>query len=153
MKKLHSKQVGALGVLAIAADLAAQDYFVFTELGDLSKTDLIVMGAEYDPIKVQVKTVKSVNGKITISPKKSGPGYRFRYAKHHADIYAVFVRNLKLCLYVSNTELLRQKSTLTIRTVAAKNGQISGVRLAVTYRSFERALRDCTRCTLPRTRG
>ena len=111
------------------------------------------MGADYDPIKVQVKTAASTNGKVNLSCIKAGPGYRFRYQKHHADIYALYVRNLKLCLYVSNTELLAKRSTLTIRVVAAKSGKKLRTNPMQNYKSFERALRDCTRCTLTRKRG
>lgn len=151
--KLHSKQIGSVGALSVAADLAEQGYYVFTELGDICKTDVIVMGEDYDPVKVQVKTTTSVKGRVFLSSKKAGPGYRFRYQMHHADVYALYVRDLKLCLYVSNTELLKRRSTLTIRVAATKNNQASGVNFGAGYQTFERALRDCTRRTLAKKRG
>ena len=40
---MHTKQSGSLGELKVAADLIARGYAVFTELGDLSKVDLIVL--------------------------------------------------------------------------------------------------------------
>lgn len=56
-RNLHSKAKGALGEIAVAKDLLAQGYQVFVELGDNSKVDLIVLGSDFLPIKVQVKSL------------------------------------------------------------------------------------------------
>lgn len=52
--KLHSKQLGAIGVLRVAAHLMEQGLSVFAEMGDLSRVDLIVL-FENRPIKIQVE--------------------------------------------------------------------------------------------------
>ena len=88
---LHQKQLGNLGELQVAADLVSRGYYVFTELGDICKSDLVVMDETYEPIKVQVKTRHPVSGKVGIKSSKSGPNYSFKYEEKHADIYAVYV--------------------------------------------------------------
>lgn len=136
---MHRKQFGNLGELKIAAQLVGLGYHVFTELGDICKSDLIVLGDDYTPIKLQVKcrTVKS--GAVILSTKKAGPNYRFRYEKKHADIYAMYVPERDLCLYVSNTELLAQ-TTLNIRIDPSLNNNKRLVRFASEYTDFNKAL-------------
>lgn len=143
---LHAKQLGNLGELSVAADLVSQGYYVFTELGDICKADLVVMDKTYKPIKVQVKTASLRNGKISLKSTKAGPNYRFRYEPKHADIYAIYVWERNMILYVSNSELLAHY-TLTIRIDAAKNKQIAGINQASNYLDFKRALRGHTRST------
>jgi hypothetical protein len=150
--ELHTKQLGNLGESAVATDLIGQGYYVFTELGDICKADLLVMDEEYEPIKVQVKAISIRNGKIALKSSKAGPGYRFDYELKHAQVYAVYVPERKLILYISNKELLAL-STLTIRIDPAKNKQIAGTNQASYYTDFKRALRDCTRDTLSINEG
>lgn len=144
---LHKKQLGSLGELKIAYDLVNQGYFVFKELGDNCKSDLIVLDNAYVPIKVQVKCLTTRNGAVQIKSSKDGPSYHFDYQHKHADIYAIYVIDKQTILYISNTELLKY-STLTIRVEKAKNNQ-EKVNKALNYSDFKRALRDCTRDILP----
>lgn len=144
---LHKKQLGNLGELKVASDLINQGYYVFKELGDICKCDLIVLNQDYAPIKVQVKAFNTVKGAISIKSSKDGPNYHFDYEQKHADIYAVFVPDKEIILYISNKELLKY-NTLTIRIDKAKNNQ-QKVNKAENYLNFERALRDCTRDILP----
>lgn len=144
---MHSKQVGSLGELKVAAALTSKGYFVFKELGDNCKSDLIVMAEDYVPIKVQVKACTVVNGAVSVSSHKSGPNYRFRYECKHADIFAVFVVDTQEIFYVLTKDLL-QKQTLTFRVSKARNNQSMGVRQAKDYCDFERVLRGHTPDTL-----
>lgn len=146
---MHTKQLGNVGELRIAADLTNQGYYVFTELGDICKSDLIVMGEDYKPIKVQVKYITSKNGAVFLSCNKAGPNYRFRYENKHADVYAIYVPDHDLCLYVSSQELLAQKSTLTLRIVAHRTELKTLIHWASNYKEFKRALRDYTRSIPP----
>lgn len=140
---LHAKQLGNLGEIKIAADLINQGYYVFKELGDISKADLLVMDETYKPIKVQVKARVSKNGSIAVKSSKSGPNYRFRYEDKHADIYAIYIQDKDIVLYISNTELLKY-GTLTIRIDTPKNNQSKDVNWSTNYTDFKRALRDST---------
>ncbi len=71
--KLHSKQLGAIGVLRVAAHLMSKGLSVFAEMGDLARVDLIVL-VDDQPIKIQVKTRNLKEGKISVDSRKSGPG-------------------------------------------------------------------------------
>lgn len=141
---LHKKQLGNLGELKVAFDLTRQGYSVFKEFGDNCKSDLLVMDEAYVPLKVQVKALTSKDGKITIKSSKSGPNYYFDYEYKHADIFAVYVLDRDLLLYISNTKLLSQ-GALTVRIDEPKNKQHNKVNFLSTYTDFKRALRDCTR--------
>ena len=72
---LHNKTKGALGEIAVAKDLLAKGYQVFAELGDNSRVDLIVMGKDYHPIKIQVKGLQSKHGSVTHRVPRAGPQY------------------------------------------------------------------------------
>lgn len=142
---MHTKQFGNVGELAVASDLAAQGYYVFSELGDICKSDLIVMGNEYAPIKVQVKYITPKSGAVHLRSTKAGPNYRFRYEAKHADVYAIFVPVLNLCLYVSSKELLNKKSELTIRVSPTLNGNKTNINSMEGYKDFKRAAEFTTK--------
>lgn len=144
---MHAKQLGNLGEQTVATELIRKGYYVFKELGDICKSDLIVMDEQYYPIKVQVKCFASKNGAVQVKSSKSGPNYSFKYETKHADIYAIYVYDINKIIYVSNTELLKNKE-LTFRVTFPKNNQTKGVRRIEDYSEFERALRDCTRSSL-----
>lgn len=140
---MHTKQLGNLGELKVASDLVKQGYYVFTELGDICKADLIIIDKDYKPIKVQVKAANTKNGTISIKSHKSGPAYSFPYKHKHADIYAIYVIDKDIILYLSNTKVLSYQ-TLTIRIDPSKNKQIKNVNYKDEFTDFKKALRDCT---------
>ena len=147
---LHKKQLGNLGEMTIAADLISKGYEVFTELGDNSKVDLIALDEDFKPWKIQVKCLSVKNNVVTLNRTKSGPNYRFRYQRKHADIYAVYIYELDMICYVPATLLMQNSKSLTIRTNQTENNQQSGINLASDFSSFEKALRDCM-CDTPPT--
>lgn len=151
-KDLHRKMKGNIGQLAIATDLAKKGYCVFSEMGDLSKTDLIAI-VNGVPILIQVKyRAKSSNGTLEILFGKSGPNYRYMYTKDDFDVIAVYCPDNNMCLYISNKELER-KGSVYIRIDRTKQGQEKKVRYFTEFLSFERALRDYTPRTLPSNVG
>ncbi|MFQ5571814.1 MAG: group I intron-associated PD-(D/E)XK endonuclease [Rhodothermales bacterium] len=143
---MHAKQSGSLGELKVAADLIARGYAVFTELGDLSRVDLIAL-VDSQPVKVQVKARTSKHGSVEISKRKSGPNYRFTYQEGEVDVFAIYVIDKDLCLYVNATDFLKG-STLSIRVEPARNGQQKKVNPWQQYTDFKRALRGHTQPTL-----
>lgn len=104
------------------ADILEQGYPVFFEFGDLSKADLIVLDAKQRPWKVQVKTMTETNGSIELSLWKSGPGYKFKYTAADVDIFAVYVRNRNVVLYVPSSLALKNNRSMTFRFTTPKNG-------------------------------
>ena len=143
---MHAKRASSLGELKVAADLTARGYAVFTELGDLSRVDLIVL-VKHQPVKVQVKARTSKHGRVAIAKRKSGPNYHFSYQDGEIDVFAVYVLDRDVCVYVNAAEFLKG-SALTIRIDPARNGQHKGINDWRDYTDFERALRGHTQPTL-----
>lgn len=146
---MHTKQSGSLGELKVAADLIARGYAVFTELGDLSKVDLIVLVGN-QPVKLQVKARTSKHGRVEVSKRKSGPNYQFVYQEGEVDVFAIYVIDIDR-KYVSASEFLKG-TTFSIRVDPARNGQQKKVRAWQAYTDFKRALRGHTQPTLLPTR-
>lgn len=146
--KLHSKQLGAIGVLRVAAKLMSEGYSVFAELGDLSRVDLIVL-VEHQPVKIQVKTRTLKDGRITVDSRKSGPGYLYRYTLQDVDVFAIYVPQEQLILFVNVAQILNAKSTFAIRVGKSKNNQTRFVHGYQDYLEFKKALRDHTQSTRP----
>lgn len=146
-RNLHSKAKGALGEMAVAKDLLAQGYQVFVELGDNSKVDLIVLGNDFIPVKIQVKSLFSRNGTVVVNATKSGPGYQFRYQRHHVDVFAIYVIDKDLVAYVQADRLLQQRKSLTLRVDPSMNNQLRGISWLADYSEFQRALRGHTQRT------
>lgn len=141
---LHPKQLGTLGEIKIAADLISKGYEVFTELGDNSKVDLIVLDENHRAWKLQVKTRNIRNGTVWLDRRKSGPNYRFRYEAEHADVYAMYVNGRDLICYVPASMLMQVKRGLTIRIDPAKNNNSKLVNFAEDFSDFKKALRGHT---------
>lgn len=144
--KLHSKQLGAIGVLRVAAKLMSEGYSVFAELGDLSRVDLIVL-VNHQPIKIQVKTRTLKDGRITVDSRKSGPGYQYRYTLDDVDVFAIYIPEEDITLYVNAAQILNAKSMFAIRVIQSKNKQEKFVQRHHDYLEFKRALRDHTQST------
>lgn len=121
---MHTKAKGAIGELSIAKDLRSQGYFVFTELGDLSKTDLIIESEEDGTLfKVQCKYVAlDKTGCVMLSKHKSGPNYRFTYTPKDFDILAIYCPEIDRIAYI-NSSIFETNTTITLRvTEALGNG-------------------------------
>lgn len=77
-------------MFSVVKELHKLNLNVFSELGDLSKIDLIVE-TENKLVKVQVKYARLNHGRISLSVRKSGPnGYRYNYTESDVDVFAVY---------------------------------------------------------------
>lgn len=144
--ELHSKQLGAIGVLRVAAKLMSEGYSVFVEMGDLSRVDLVVL-VDNQPIKIQVKTRNLKDGRITVDSRKSGPGYLYRYTPEDVDVFAIYIPQEDLTLFVNASQILNAKSTFAIRVQPSKNNQEKNVHRHLEFLEFKKALRDHTQST------
>lgn len=143
----HTKQLGDIGQLAVALEMKKRKHSVFTEMGDLSKTDLVVLVNDRLPIRIQVKTATvNKNGSIVLSRKKDGPNYRFKYETEMVDLFALHCLDTGETAFVTSQELCNHSAGMTFRIKPSKNGQLKGCRFLEDY-SFERALRDYTQST------
>ncbi len=121
---MHAKMKGNIGAFALGLFLAKHNYSVFTEEGDLSKTDVIAeKGGKL--IKFQAKAITPVDNKIHVSTRKCGPNYVYRYTVDDFDYMAVYdLENEKLYIIDSKTILERINSfsiNLDENTIQQKN--------------------------------
>lgn len=139
MEGLHPKAKGNVGEARIAAELMGLGYAVFTEMGDLSRTDLIVERPDGRTAKVQVKCRKSKAGAVTVDRQKSGPGYRYSYERDDVDVFAVYVYDTGDVLFVAARVICAERRTTTFRLRPAENGQAQKTRDASHFSSFDEA--------------
>lgn len=141
ISKLHSKVKGSLGEIKIIENLSRQGFPIFTEFGDNSKVDLITL-IDNKPVKIQVKCIKSKDGKFDVYGSKSGPNYQFKYTTDQIDVFGVYVYDQDILVFISAAEVLSAKRHISIRFHKAKNNQ-SG-RWFEDYLRIQDALRDYT---------
>tara|TARA_Y100000310_G_scaffold318914_1_gene373540 strand:- start:291 stop:698 length:408 start_codon:yes stop_codon:yes gene_type:complete len=111
---MHSKQLGNIGEVSVAKQLMKMGYAVFTELGDLSKIDLIAV-KDSQTLRIQVKYCKEQNGTAVLYLYKSGPNYRVKYTKDQIDLFALYVPERDIVLFISSEILDEVNNTFTIR--------------------------------------
>ena len=137
IKKMHAKDKGEIGHLAVAKDLLLKGYSVFTELGDNSRVDLITL-KENRLIKVQVKSNIVKKGVVAIDPVKSGPNYSFRYTENDVDVFALYLLGRDKIAYVSSKEVLNTNGFM-LRVDCARNNQQNAKKFS-DYIVFEKAI-------------
>lgn len=138
---MHSKVMGNIGEAAVALYLMKQGYEVFTELGDNSKVDLMIL-LNNVPIKIQVKCRSEKNGKVEVDSRKAGPNYRFRYTQDDVDVFACYVPERDSIFFISSKELLQNSTTTTFRFEEPKKGNQHGCKLVCDYADIRDALKD-----------
>lgn len=124
---MHSKLKGNIGETAVAKVLMMNGYKVFSEMGDLSKIDLIAESPKGILTKVQVKYVTGKSGKVEITSRKSAKGYEFRYTESDFDVMAVYCPETDSVAFVGSDELCAT-STICLRVFPPKNNQTKGIK-------------------------
>lgn len=139
-------QKGSLGEIAVCKELVKLGYEVFVQFGSHSKVDLILLDENYIPVKIQIKSVTSANGIVTIYSNKTclNPKYNHKYSSSQIDIFAVYILDLDLVFYIPANQLLVNSRLSKFRISEARNGQSKKVRYVEDFLDFKKALRDCT---------
>ncbi|MBU8920985.1 MAG: hypothetical protein KOO63_03935 [Bacteroidales bacterium] len=132
IEKLHSKAKGNVGEAAVTKWLLERGYAVFTELGDLSRIDLIAE-REGRLYKIQVKAARTRDGIVNLERRKRGPSYRFVYNAEDVDWFGVYVYDLDVVLWVKSEELCSHKASMHIRFVPPRNGVKTGFHMHTDY--------------------
>lgn len=138
IKDLHSKQKGTIGELAVAKYLTTMGIPVFTELGDLSRIDLVA-DIKFRLVKIQVKACITKNGKVDIYSYKTGPNYSFTYNKDDVDVFAIYVLDRDILFFMSVTDVLKQK-VMAVRIDKPKNNQKKKINSYEDYLDFFAAI-------------
>ncbi len=144
---MHTKDAGTIGELAVILQLKQAGYTLFTEVGDNSSIDLIVLSDER-LLRGQVKSCKLVHGTATLPLRKAGPnGYLRKYIDEPdtIDFFALYVHDTEQIAYISAKEAFKScpgSTRLVFRVDPPKNNQEQGVRFLSDYADFEGVLRD-----------
>lgn len=122
-------------------DLTKKGYAVFTELGDLSRTDLIALVGSR-PVKIQVKArnLDKRAGTVPVETRKCGPKYAYSYTEDDVDVFAIYILSTEQIFYVGSKELIEHKSIMSFRVTPTKNNQTENTHYVVDYLDFERAI-------------
>ena len=144
---MHTKDAGTVGELAVILQLKQAGYAIFTEVGDNSPIDLIVVSGKR-LFRGQVKSCRLVNGAATLPLRKAGPnGYLRKYKDDPVavDFFALYVRDTEQVAFISAREAFAScpgSTRLVFRVNPARNKQERRVRYLKDYADFEGVLRD-----------
>ena len=144
---MHNKLKGSIACSAVVLALQQNGFNVFSEIGDLSRVDLI---AEKNNIlrKIQVKFSGQTADVARLRLTKSGPcSYTYTYSNKDVDWFAVYSPGNNCIAWVSFQEI-QQSKHVTIRLKHTKNHQQKGIKLVAEY-SIDKFLRDFTQDTVP----
>lgn len=124
-------QKGNLGEIAVIKELLKQGYSVFQEVGTGSRIDLIAVGTSAVPYKIQVKYCTTVAGAASLYLRKTSLNrkYSFHYKETDVDVFALYVADKDIVLFIGATEAFDgklQRNCITFRFEPAKNGHKDG---------------------------
>lgn len=128
---MHKKDMGKMGEALVIAQLLQHGTSVFTEFGDNSKVDLIVLDTSFKVHRVQVKMVAREPNTPQCSKlylTKSGPGYRFSYTSDMFDWFALVDSETKKIAWVNSNILDEASSQISLRHGTPLNGQTAKIR-------------------------
>lgn len=123
----HSKQKGNLGFSATIKEIHKLGMNVFVELGDYSKTDLIVeVGSTL--VKIQVKYAAEKDDTATLPLRKCGPnGYKYKYTKDDVDLFSVYLPQRDKVIFIPSSVACQNANSFMIRFVKSENNQTQGI--------------------------
>jgi len=128
---MNTQQQGSIGELKVAADLMEKGYFVFTEISNNSRIDIIAM-KDNKLTRIQVKAYNEKNGFVEVRSGKRGlKDYKYEYEKDDFDLVALYVPNRDVICYIK-WSAISEGYGATIRFEAPKK-----VNPKLTYRMFE----------------
>lgn len=145
---MHSKMKGNIAQSSVVLVLQKNGFNVFSELGDLSRIDLI---AEKNGIlkKIQIKYCGTGNGTVGFKTYKNGPdGYSYSYSSSDIDWFAVYDSKTEKIGWVKSEEACKNSAGVTLRLLPPKKG----IRLIDDY-DINGFLRDFTQGTEPPING
>jgi len=132
---MNTKQVGDIGVLAVAKQLAANGITSAFPIGDSKRYDLLL---EWNGMfaRAQVKSRKCNNGtlRIPLYNKSTRNGKVVKKMYHPGEIEAFIIYDASNdSLYILPIEMMMRKETIYLRVEPPKNQQSQGILWAVDY--------------------
>lgn len=132
---MHTKIIGSIAELRVAAEVLAQGYAVLFPFGEDNSYDMV---AECKGLyfRIQCKAGRVLNGSIEFSTAKSFNNQK--YADTDVDVFATYCQETGDIFFISKTECGKRQKTLRIQP--SKNNQRAGVHFAEYYRSLQVAI-------------
>lgn len=127
---MHKKDIGTYGELLVSAQAKKKGMSVFSEVGDNSKVDLILLDDEGNIHKVQIKCYNREKRSPDITLvyfTKSGPNYQYRYNTNDVDWFAV-VDNVTDKIAWIPSSLTEENKGISLRHTPTGNEQKKKVR-------------------------
>ncbi len=111
----HSKQKGNLGFSATIKELHRLGINVFSEIGDLSRIDIIAE-VEKTLLTIQVKYATEKKSSVELPLRKCGPnGYKYVYDSSDVDIFSVYLPIKDKVIFIPSSLACKNKSSFIIR--------------------------------------
>jgi len=131
---MHKKEKGAIGELAVAAQLVRDGWQILFPYGENSRYDLVI---ERNGIfkRIQVKYSTPKNGVLRINCRSSNNWSVLPYTADQIDLYAVYDPIHREVFFIPVEET--NKNLLNLRIENSKNGQRVGLRFAKDYREIK----------------
>lgn len=140
-EKMHSKHKGTLGETKVTADLYQRGISVAIVVDDLLPFDLIAIDDNHKLYKVQVKCCKVENNIATLYLKNAMSNktmlYTKTYTQDEVDVFAMYIPNYDICLYVKSSILDCRKKSFDVRfTDNTKNNQSKKINFYLNFKNF-----------------
>lgn len=136
----HSKQKGNLGFSSTVKELHKLGINVFSEIGDLSRIDIIAE-IEDKLVKIQVKYAKEKNNTANLSLRKCGPnGYKYVYTEKDVDIFALYLPISDKILFIPAKLACKNVNIFRVRTSPTDNNQSSNCHFVSEFEDFYKAV-------------
>lgn len=115
---MHPVVKGELGEISVFKEMKTQGLAVFPEMGNNSRVDVIGMDDEGHLYKVQVKCTTSTKGKAVLTLRKQtmDPRYNYKYRRSDVDVYALYIEDRDVVIFISSEEIFKDKDVRTDMT-------------------------------------
>ena len=132
---------GAIGEIAVTKELMQQGFDVYAAVGHASKIDLVCIGSDAKPKRIQVKYSVTSKEVAVLYLRKNclDPKYTYHYSRSDVDVFALYVADKDTVVFISSSELFAEKDQLkeaSFRFAPPNNNQTKGCRMASDYLTF-----------------
>lgn len=130
--KLNTKQIGDIAELRVMARFIELGYYVSIPHGDIAPYDMLVEYGDADFQRVQVKTGRLVDGKITFVTTSCNARMERKNYRGTADKFAVFCPENERC-YLVDVDEAPIGGEMILRVDPPRNNQKIGINWAKDY--------------------
>lgn len=123
---MNVNQKGVIGLIEVIRDLSKKGYECFTPLHDYSRIDLVVLGKDYRPIRLQVKYRKmSDNGVVEVQHYSIVDRKRVRIDHSAIDGWAIYCPDSDTITYVGKHEVDLSRRAFAFRLKESEKNSVN----------------------------